>query len=561
MLASPWVSAQDFGPPTSPIGDPRLRQLEQPGDRRPPLPGFEPAEQPETLRLPATPPVEPSRAGPTLRVFVREIRVTGNTVFSDKELAQITAPYTGREITDEDLAALRQALTLKYVNAGYINSGAVLSDQRVANGVIEYRIVEGTLSEVTVTGNKRLHADYIGDRLALGATPPLNVTKLQDQLQILLQGPFVERINAQLSPGDRPGEARLSAQVKEGPAGSFAVTVDNDLSPSLGDVRAVLHGQLYSPSGRGDILTGEVEYAQGYKKVFADYGIPLNARDTTFDVFADWSDANVVEKPLNVLDIQSRSSTVGFRVSHPLFRTSREQFNLAAGFDLRQSKSMLLGEGFAFTPGVEPDGQSKVSVLRFIPDYVARTSSQVIAARSTFSWGINAFGATNEGSDVPNGEFFAWLGQFQYARRLGKSDSQLIFRFDGQLTSARLLPLEQFAIGGLRTVRGYRRNQLVRDQGYATSLELRVPVLRREDNTPLVQALTFVDAGGAWYKGRATEQPQTITSAGFGLRFNPYRRVEAELYWAKAFDDGKIVNPSESLQDRGWHFAIKADFL
>ncbi|HJW76857.1 MAG TPA: ShlB/FhaC/HecB family hemolysin secretion/activation protein, partial [Thermoleophilia bacterium] len=505
--------------------------------------------------------VEPSRAGPTLRVFVREIRVTGNTVFSDAELAQVSAPYTGREITDEDLAALRQALTLKYVNAGYINSGAVISDQRVVNGVIEYRIIEGTLAEVTVTGTKRLRADYVSDRLALGAAPPLNAIKLQEQLQILLQGPFVERINAELSPGDRQGEARLSARVEEGPAGNIAVTVDNDLSPALGDVRVVLRGQLYNPSGRGDILTGEIEHAQGYTKLFADYGIPLNARDTTFDVFAEWTDADVVEKPLNVLDIQSQSSTVGFRVSHPLFRTTREQFNLAAGFDLRQSKSKLLGEGFAFTPGVEPDGQSKVSVLRFIQDYVARTSSQVIAARSTFSWGIDAFGATNEGNDLPNGEFLAWLGQFQYARRLGKSGSQLVFRFDGQLSSDPLLPLEQFSVCGLRTVRGYRRNQLVRDQGYATSLELRVPVLRHEDNTPLLQVSTFVDAGGAWYKGRATEQPQTIKSAGFGLRFNPHRRVEAELYWAKAFDDGKIINPSESLQDRGWHFVIRADLL
>lgn len=544
-----------------PIGDPRLRQLEQPGDRRPPLPGFEPAEQPETLRVPATPPVEPSRAGPTLRVFVREIRVTGNTVFSDEELAQVTAPYTGREVTDEDLGALRQALTLKYVNAGYINSGAVLSDQRVVNGVIEYRIIEGTLNEVTVTGTKRLRADYVSERLALGAAPPLSVVKLQEQLQILLQGPFVERINAELSPGDRPGEARLSARVAEGPAGTVAVTVDNDLSPALGDVRAVLRGQLYSPSGRGDILTGEIEQAQGYTKLFADYSIPLNARDTTFNVFAEWTDADVVEKPLNVLDIQSQSSTIGFRVSHPLFRSAREQFNLAGGFDLRQSKSKLLGEGFAFTPGVEPDGQSKVSVFRFIQDYVARSSRQVIAARSTFSWGIDAFGATNEGDDLPNGEFLAWLGQFQYASRLGKSDSQLIFRFDGQLSSAPLLPLEQFSVGGLRTVRGYRRNQLVRDQGYATSLELRVPVLRHEDNTPLLQVSTFVDAGGAWYKGRATEQPQTLRSAGFGLRFNPHRRVEAELYWAKAFDDDEIINPSESLQDRGWHFVIRADLL
>ncbi len=559
IVASTSLSVQAAALPPSSTGDTQLRQIDPPGERRDPE--FLPAEPPESLRLPATPALEPSRAGPTVRVFVREIRVTGNTVFSDEELARITAPYTGRELTNEDLAMLRQALTLKYVNAGYINSGAVLSDQRVDHGVIEYRIIEGKLNEITVSGTKRLRANYVSDRLALGATPPLNAVRLQDQLHLLLQGPFIERINADLSPGDRPGEARLHARVEEGPGGRLSFALDNDISPALGELRATLSGQWYNPSGRGDILTGEIGYARGYRKLFVDYSLPLNARDTTLNVFTEWSDANVVEKPLNALDIQSQASTFGVRVTHPLIRTSREQLNLAVGFDVRQSKSELLGEGFAFTPGVESDGKSKVSVLRFIQDYLARTRQQVIAARSTFSWGIDAFGATNQGDNLPNGEFLTWLGQFQYARKLGQSDSQLLFRFDGQLSSAPLLSLEQFAVGGMRTVRGYRRNQLVRDQGYVTSLELRVPVLRHEDKTPLLQVSTFVDAGGAWYKGRATEQPQTIRSAGLGLRFNPHRRVEAELYWAKAFDDGNIINPSTSWQDRGWHFVIRADLL
>lgn len=546
LLAPAWLYAQDFGPPTSPGDDLRKPQLEQPGER------------PEILRGPPQAPAAAPRTGRTPRTFVRAIRVTGNTVFSDEELARVTAPYVGREVTDEDLAALRQALTLKYVNTGYINSGAVLPDQKVVDGVIEYRIVEGALVEVTVMGTKRLRPDYVSDRLALGAGPPLNAVALQDQLQILLQGPFIKRINAELLPADQPGEARLLARVEEGPRGSLSVMVDNDLSPALGDARAVLFGQLYSLTGRGDILTGQIEQAQGYTKLFADYGIPLNASDTTLNVFAEWERAKVVEEPLNALDIQSRASTLGLRLNHPLLRTSRQQLRLAAGFDLRRSETELLGEGFSFSPGVEPDGLSKVSVLRFIQDYVARDRSQVIAARSTFSWGIDAFDSTNMGDELPNGEFLAWLGQFQYVRRLGESDTQLLFRFDGQLSSQPLLPLEQFSVGGLRTVRGYRTNQLVRDQGYATSLELRVPVLRREDGTPLLQVAPFVDIGGAWYKGRDTPQPQTIRSAGLGLRFDPDRRVHAELYWANAFDDESIQNLSQSWQDKGWHLVIRA---
>jgi hemolysin activation/secretion protein len=551
LLAGPGLlHAQDVGPPVLPGKEPRPADLVAPARTAPPLQ----APAPSTAPGPASP------AAHLPRIKVREIRVTGSTVFSAQALDAITAPYVGREVTFEDLAALRQALTLKYVNAGYINSGALLPDQQVVDGVVEYRIVEGRLSGITVTGNTHLHSDYVADRLALGATAPLNVNALQDRLQILLQGPFVERINAELSPGEQPGEARLNAKVQEGPRSMVSATVDNDLSPSLGHARAGLRGQFYSPTGRGDILGWDLAAASGYRKASASYGIPITASDTTLEVFADLSRAKVVEQPLNALDIQSKSSTIGLRLNVPVLRTSREQFSLTAGLDVRQSESKLLGTGFAFSPGVEPDGKSRVSVLRFMQDYVGRDSGQVTAARSTFSLGTGAFGATDLGGTLPSGKFLAWLGQFQHARRLGKTDSQLVLRFDAQLTNQPLLPLEQFAVGGMRTVRGFRANQLVRDQGFAASVEFRVPVMRNPDGGAVLQIAPFVDVGGAWYKDRPTESPQRLSSAGVGLRWDPHPKLHAELYWAQTFAGRNVVNPSQSLQDRGWHLSLRTEF-
>src|SRR5262249_3378245 len=81
--------------------------------------------RPGTL-LPPVAPAPKAEPIPGLRVFVREIRVSGSTVFSPEELAKVTGPYTNRELTSEDLEALRVALTLLYVNNGYVNSGAIL---------------------------------------------------------------------------------------------------------------------------------------------------------------------------------------------------------------------------------------------------------------------------------------------------------------------------------------------------------------------------------------------------------------------------------------------------
>jgi hemolysin activation/secretion protein len=140
------------------------------------------------------------------------------------------------------------------------------------------------------------------------------------------------------------------------------------------------------------------------------------------------------------------------------------------------------------------------------------------------------------------------------------TDSQWVFRFDGQLTNKALLPLEQFAVGGVRTVRGFRTNQLVRDYGYASSLELRVPVMRSSEGAALLQIVPFVDVGGAWFKGRASAAPSSLSSVGLGLRYDPAPGVHAELYRASTMAGRQVVNPSQSLQDRGWHLVVRADF-
>jgi hemolysin activation/secretion protein len=113
------------------------------------------------------------------RVFVRQILVTGSTVFSEQELAEVTAPYVNRSVTSEDLEVLRLALTRFYINKGYINSGAILPDQTVVGGVITFHIIEGTLTEVTLEGQRWFRERYLRQRLALDVVPPLNIGTLQ----------------------------------------------------------------------------------------------------------------------------------------------------------------------------------------------------------------------------------------------------------------------------------------------------------------------------------------------------------------------------------------------
>ncbi|HWM42294.1 MAG TPA: ShlB/FhaC/HecB family hemolysin secretion/activation protein, partial [Burkholderiales bacterium] len=120
-----------------------------------------------------------------------------------------------------------------------------------------------------------------------------------------------------------------------------------------------------------------------------------------------------------------------------------------------------------------------------------------------------------------------------------------------------LLPLEQFSVGGLDSVRGFRTNQLVRDQGYTASLEYRLPLFSNPAGWRNLQLAAFADTGGAKNKEGPNPTPTRLTGIGLGLVWSLGARYQAELYFADGRTD-VAEQPGHSLQDDGVHFRFIA---
>ena len=511
---------------------------------------------PELLELPPVKPPDAGRVPLGLRVTVRKFRITGNTAISDAELAKVATPFENRELGSAELEELRRQLTLLYVKRGYINSGAVIPDQRIAEGVVEIRIIEGRLVRIEVEGTEHFRKEYFSDRIELYAGPPLNMGELEQGLQIRLRDPLVTSINAQLVPGERPGEAVLKTRVAEAPRYDIGASLDNKLSPSLGEARLTLHGALRNLYGGGDVLSADFGVAEGIPHdLLLRYRAPITARDTTLGVYYERAKSEVVQSPFDLLEITSEVESIGLQLGHPVYRTANRDVLLGASLERRKSETSLLGEPFSFSAGVE-DGKATVSVLRLSQDFVDRGRDQVVAARSILSFGLDAFGSTVHEND-PDSRFFAWLLQFQWVRRFGERGHQLYFRASGQYANDPLLPIEQFSVGGLDSVRGFRTNQLVRDQGYTASLEYRLPLFSNPAGWRNLQLAAFADTGGAKNKEGQNPTPTRLTGIGLGLVWSLGARYQAELYFADGRTDVP-EQPGHSLQDDGVHFRFIA---
>ena len=557
VLLVPWIlsdvaSAQIVPPPILPAPTPLPKELPTP---EPPLPSI----------LPPVPVPERRGAIPQVKVFVREVRVLGSTVFTPQELAQVTDPYRNREITSEDMESLRLAMTLLYVKHGYSTSGALVPDQAITDGVLTLQIIEGTLSRINVEGNYWFRSSYFTSRLQRDAGPPVNVHALQERLRLFQTDQRIERINAELRPGETRGQSALNVRVAERRPIKAWLEYNNFSTPGVGSNRVmgtIAHQNLL---GFGDALS--VQYGQSFgtdvnahgsgvnPNLNVHYVVPITPYDTTLAVDYRRTDFTVIESNVKPLDINGKFESIGFTLRQPIFRTPSQEFALALTGQSQSFRTSLLGTPFEFQSG-STNGTSQVSALRFSQEYVHRTQDQVISALSRLSFGLPVLGATvNSGPDQATGEFFSWLGQTQLVRRLNPTRVTLLARADLQLSNKHLFLIEQMAVGGRYSVRGYREFTQLGDNAFLGSLETRIPVYTSAIGEELLYLVPFFDYGRAWNTHVANPSPEWLASAGVGAIWNFWRGSRFEVYW------GQRLNPPAqarhtNLQDYGVHLQL-----
>lgn len=496
-------------------------------------------------------------------IFVREFQFEGNRAVPTAELSQVTGSFTNRNLTSEELEQARRAVSLFYINQGYVNSGALLPDQDPTNGVIRIQIIEGVLTGIELSGNNWLNDRFINSRLQRWATPPLNLTQLQEGLQLLRQNPNVKQINAELKPGTTPGESLLDVRVVDQQPFRLGLQADNRRSPSVGAEQISVLASDVNVTGYGDRLdfrygianadTDGMEFSEA-NNLDGSYLIPLTRYDTTLGLSASRLNAGLIEETFVPLDVASLTTSYGVVLRQPVYQTANRELAFSLGFDHRKNESTLLGIPFNLSPGAV-NGESVVSVLRFSQEWLDRGPNHVLALRSTFNFGLDVLDATDNGiSSDPDAKFFSWIGQAQYIRRLFNTQTELILRVTGQYTDERLLALEQFSVGGSETVRGYLENQLVRDRGIVSSLEVRVPILFNKTGAGIIHLAPFFDFGGAWNVD-GSPNPTTISSVGLGILLTPSKHFSAQVYWGHQLREVNVSDDS-GIQESGFHFKV-----
>ena len=335
-----------------------------------------------------------------------------------------------------------------------------------------------------------------------------------------------------------PYEARLS--------------FDNYRSPSVGEFQGTVETGYRNLIGVSDRASAQYNLTEGFDAYSLGYAVPVNSKNATVSFEYRDGDSKIIED-FEEVNIRAEADTISLLYRQPIVYSSQREIAFGLAFERQSSETFILDDQpFSFTADPEQTN-SVTSVVKLTGDWIERSSSSVLGISSELSFGLDVFDATVN-DNTPDGLFFSWLGQAQWTKALNQ-DRDLLFvsRLITQLSPDSLLPLEQFTLGGVGTVRGYRQNQEVGDNAVVGTIEIYVPLAgdRLSDNK--LNLIPFFDGGTVWDNN--SDEAEALASLGIGLDWQFKELLSLRVDWGLP-----LINPSDrgdSLQDNGFSFSFQ----
>jgi len=490
---------------------------------------------------------------------MRVVRIAfrGNRAIHASALEAVAAPYLGRDLSAADIEALRDALTHRYTDRGYINSGVILDpDAPYHDGVLSFLAIEGRIKEIRVQGLNGLRSSYVVDRLRGQDDEILNTDALRARFQRLSEDPLFARVSSRVEPGSDLGDAILDVDVQRARPYSLSVALNNYRPPAIGEKAYDISGQVRDLTGFGDVvdadLSGPVASSGG-----VGYGlswqVPFNHYGSLAALSAARINTVVTEEPLAALDVRSTIERQEFSLTQPLWSSLRQQLNVSASIaheqELTQGNELTL-----FFPGLSA-GATRSLTARLIPDYSFRSEQQYFDLRWTLLHAnLLDYPSGPVSYALPDQKYFVWTAQIHHLWDFAQAPFELESRAIVQRTDARISDLHALAIGGINSVRGFRESDFLASNVANLSVDCRWLALRTGTaRSPGVALGTFFD----WAAGHDVGEPaDTFSSTGLTLRLK-WSHVQADLAYGLPLVHPAFVSAEHgSWQDHGIHAQI-----
>ncbi|MFH0732789.1 MAG: ShlB/FhaC/HecB family hemolysin secretion/activation protein [Candidatus Omnitrophota bacterium] len=493
---------------------------------------------------------QPPQEGPSF--VLKSVKITGSTIFSEKDLAPLYKPYIDKQVTFQGLQVIIDKIKLKYKQEGYITSTAYIPEQEIKDGNIEIAAAEGKMGELIIDGNKWFTVGLLKKYFHTAKNKILNINKVQKDILSLNQNPDLA-IRAMLSAGKEPGTSDVTLKVADSVPHHIGNSCDNQGTRLVGRWRDSVSVRSSNMLNRMDSVYISSLATKDSLGESLSYSLPIDTYGTKFGLDAVYFFMRV-GKEYKYLDITGNTKMLTPHITKELYLSEKFQAYIDAGLEIKSIKKYM-------ADNLTTNDEMRSPYIGF--DFTANDflgGQTVFAPRLTF--GTEHFlGASNRNENTlsRDGSGKAFVKYEHSIRRiqLMPFDSYIAMRSRLQLASHTLASAEQFQLGGANSVRGFPEGDFLGDYGANLNIDWIFPMYLipkqwkvRGQDAPLqkqIQPVLFADFGYAGIINPTvseTKKEKFLMGLGGGVRCRFSDNFYLRLEWADAIkmDDNKPIS-------------------
>lgn len=484
--------------------------------------------------------------------------VEGNTLLAPEKVEGILARYVGEGRTLDDINAAADALRRAYEALGFPVVKVFPPAQEAATGRIKLKVIEGQIKAVHIKGNQAYDAANIRNSL-----PPLqenvkpNAPEIVASIAAANENP-AKQLAVNFQAAEELGHIDAVVNVTEDRPEKFTAGYDNMGAKSTGINRINVgyqNANLFNLDHMVTVQLGtSVDYPEKSQSFTGGYRIPFYSLGLSLDTIVAVShSAATTQVGFGSTQFTGEGIMAGLRLNQSLPSAGEYRHRLIYGLDYKD---------FDNTCKVQSAEKNKCGTITAQPvslAYLGTYNTPVIQATGNISYASNLEGGTH-GSDADytaptsprvgaKTDWRVWRLNSSVALPLPE-DLQARATLNAQFSNDRLIPGEQFGLGGANSVRGYSERTVSGDSGYSLNFELYSPDLGKYIAPGIsARALVFYDIGRVSFTHYqpidASKSEPNLSSIGAGLRMNVGRDL------AVKFDVGFAQEKFLSTQGTG----------
>ena len=467
------------------------------------------------FNAPPAPTIKAPETSKSVLFVLRDVKITGMTVFGTANMNDIYAAHIGSRTTLDKAWDWASEITSRYRKGGYFLSHAYVPAQEVKNGVVTLHVAEGFISDVTIDAKEVAANSIVQEWVAKIRTyRPITSAQLENALLQLnaLPGNSFRAVLEPSTAKNAPEGAAILNLIATKEKTTASITFDNTQSKYLGPDQATARYEAsIIPSQRTKIALISAMPTKKLAYASVTQEIPVMAGGM-LDVFGNATRSQPGYK-LTPEEVKSDSLGLGAGFTYQWHKERDHALSSRIGIESRDTNTDILGS---------PQTRDSIRVVR------VNTAYQVTDAWQgsdygvvTFSQGIGVFGASRSGDSLLSRSEatpdFRKLELYLSRLQTITSSWNALISASGQLASGPLYSSEQFGYGGQAFGRAYDASELTGDHGIDAAIEMRYNGIDPIENMRLMP-YGFYDMGRVWNENAGIDHDMSGASVGGGVR-------------------------------------------